>query len=252
MFENNNVSKIRTARGKCSNKYGYKMIQFCKENIFYILNGRLGYDKSVGGTTCRGISCIDYFLSNVSIFNYCSNFCVEEFCPLLSDVHKPVSLKLVLKENSFITSPSKENEINTKADVISWNNDCAEKFVDAIDILMLREIESKLDNLITNDFSKSGLDQIVHDIPRLFLDSAQTAFGEKLIPQHRKYSTTKNNSQPWYGRECKDARKEFIKAKNRYRGSKTDTNKFNMKTKGTYYRRVNHVHYRRHVDNNAN
>ena len=168
MFEKNNVSKIRTARGKCSNNYGYKMIEFCKENNFYILNGRSGYDKSVGGTTCRGISCIDYFLSNVSIFNYCSNFCVEQFCPLLSDVHNPVSLKLVLKENSFITSPSKENEINTKADVISWNNDCAEKFVDAIDILMLREIESKLDNLITNDFSKSGLDLIVHDISRLF------------------------------------------------------------------------------------
>ena len=154
MFEKNNVSTIRTARDKCSNNYGYKMIEFCKENNFYILNGRLGYDKSVGGTTCRGISCIDYFLSNVSIFNYCSNLCVEEFCPLLSDVHNPVSLKLALKENSCITPPSKENEINTKADVKLWNNDCPEKFVDAIDIVMLCEIESKLDNLITNDFSK--------------------------------------------------------------------------------------------------
>lgn len=133
-----------------------------------------------------------------------------------------------------------------------WNNDCPEKFVDAIDILKLCEIESKLDHLITNDISKSELDLIVHDISRLFLDSAQTAFGEKFRPQPRKNSTTKNNSQPWYGRECKEARKEFIKAKNRYKGSKTDINKLNMKTKGKCYRRVNNVHYRRHVNNTAN
>lgn len=252
MFEKNNISTIRSVRDKCSNNYGYKMIEFCKENNFFILNGRLGYDKSVGGTTCRGVSCIDYFLSNVSVFNYCRNLCVEEFCPLLSDVHNPVSLKLSLKENNFVGTPSVENEIKTKAGVKMWDNDCPEKVVDSIDILKLCEIESKLDNLITYDFGKSELDLIVLDISRLFLDSAQTAFGDKFRPQPRKNSTYKNNSQPWYGRECKEAQKEFIKAKNRYRGSKTDTNKLNMKTKGKYYRRINHVHYRRHVNSNAN
>ena len=116
-----------------------------------------------------------------------------------------------------------------------WNNDCPEKFVDAIDILKLSEIESKLDNLITNDFSKSELDLIVHDISRLFLDSAQTAFGEKIILQRHKYSTTKIKVNPGatenvrkHGRNSilfypitlegrRGTTEGIIKAKNRYR-----------------------------------
>ncbi|MEW8544141.1 MAG: reverse transcriptase family protein, partial [Candidatus Thiodiazotropha sp.] len=96
------------------------------------------------------------------------------------------------------------------------------------------------------------MDSIVNDISSLFLDSAQTAYGKKSRPYSDKNSTIKSNSQPWYGRECMEARKEFIKAKNRYSGCKTQVNKQNMKAKGKHYRRVNHIHYRRHINNNAN
>ena len=61
-LKKHNISTIRSVHDKYSNNYGYKMIEFCKENNFYILNGRLGYDNCVGDTTCRGISCIDYFI----------------------------------------------------------------------------------------------------------------------------------------------------------------------------------------------
>ena len=97
IFERNNICTGRTTQDKHTNNYGYKMIEFCRENSFFILNGRLGDDKTLGNTTCRHVSCIDYFVCNVNMFDFCCNLSVDEFCPLLSDVHRPISLKFRIK-----------------------------------------------------------------------------------------------------------------------------------------------------------
>ena len=38
--------------GRC-NTYGYKLINFCKKNSLFILNGRIGSDKALGKVTCN-------------------------------------------------------------------------------------------------------------------------------------------------------------------------------------------------------
>ena len=97
VFERNNICTIRTTHDMHANNYGYKMVDFCRENSFYILNGRLGDDRTQGGTTCRNVRCIDYFICNVNMFDFCCNLYVDEFCPLLSDIHSPISLKICFK-----------------------------------------------------------------------------------------------------------------------------------------------------------
>ena len=80
-----------------ANNCGNKMVDFCRENNFYILIGGLGDDRTQGGTTCRNVSCIDYFVCNVNRFEFCCNLYVDEVFPLLSDVHSPISLKVCFK-----------------------------------------------------------------------------------------------------------------------------------------------------------
>ena len=60
-----------------ADNYGKKMFFFLyfvgKIDSTSFKNGRLGDDKTHGSTTCRNVSCIDYFVCNVdlNIFVFC-------------------------------------------------------------------------------------------------------------------------------------------------------------------------------------
>ena len=70
------------------------MLDFCKCNNFYILNGRKASDKSIGPYTCKDSSTVDYFICSANILPLIIDFYVDDFCPTLSDVHCPVVLNL--------------------------------------------------------------------------------------------------------------------------------------------------------------
>ena len=110
-FETANISTQRTTTDKDTNNYGYKLIEFCKANSFYILNGRLGSDKNRGATTCRSASTADYFICDTKLFPFTVNLYmyVDNYCPLLSDVHNPVILEI-----DFNLSDVPTNQNNTK------------------------------------------------------------------------------------------------------------------------------------------
>ena len=50
----------RTNSDKSINNYGYKLIDFCKLNSMYIINGRPEGDNSPGACKCKKVSCINY------------------------------------------------------------------------------------------------------------------------------------------------------------------------------------------------
>ena len=58
----NKVSLRRQNPDKTTNAYGHKMIEFCENNNFLILNGRLGNDTSKLKFTCKYRSCVDYYV----------------------------------------------------------------------------------------------------------------------------------------------------------------------------------------------
>ena len=59
------ISLNRSNRDKHINNYGYRLLDFCKCNSLYILNGRTGRDKGIGKCTSKEVSTIDYFLSRL-------------------------------------------------------------------------------------------------------------------------------------------------------------------------------------------
>ena len=74
----------------------YKLVEFCKNNDIYLVNGRVGSDKAVGGLTCKGSSTVDYVVASAHMFKFIHGFDIIDFCNLYSDVHtcNPISFSI--------------------------------------------------------------------------------------------------------------------------------------------------------------
>ena len=93
-FECNKVSLVRKSADTSINVYGYQMLDFCRSNDLFILNGRFGEDKISPKLMCKDASTVDYFISSPQIFAHIADFHVHDFSPLYSDSHYPIALHL--------------------------------------------------------------------------------------------------------------------------------------------------------------
>ena len=66
---------------------GYWLIDTCKNNNLFIVNGRFGKDKGIGTTTFRDKSLIDYTLCSAGRFEILHDFEIVELDPVFSDGH---------------------------------------------------------------------------------------------------------------------------------------------------------------------
>jgi hypothetical protein len=90
------------------------LLDFCRKNNIYIVNGRVGKDKLIGECTCQDVSMIDYFLSSSKLFFHRLDFEIKIFSPNLSDVHSQlhITLKIPKKENALTADENERSERN--------------------------------------------------------------------------------------------------------------------------------------------
>lgn len=96
VFESYNILLKRIVQYTTVNNYGYKLIEFCKNNEIYIVNSQFGSGENIGGTTCKNSSTVDYVLSTTNVFRILQNFDVIDFCNFYSDVHIHISVFFIL------------------------------------------------------------------------------------------------------------------------------------------------------------
>ena len=140
-FENTNISTQRNNCDKTSNNYGAKFTEFLQENNFYILNGRTVGDL-LGQFTCNDVSVIDYFICSGNFFHLVDNLTVNEFCPLLSDVHCSVSLGMKLDPRYQCTCKTQDSN-----EPPMWNNNLAESFKTNLHYDELNDLDSNLNHV---------------------------------------------------------------------------------------------------------
>ena len=107
-----NIPRKRVSKDRGKNKFGKLLLEFCKENNFFILNGRLTGDEN-GNFTCKGSSVVDYCICNVQFLEHFCSLNVIDFCKLFSDAHSPLSLSLISRpsgDNSFLDDNQKYND----------------------------------------------------------------------------------------------------------------------------------------------
>jgi hypothetical protein len=64
-----------------------------KHNLF-IANSRVGLDRGIGKITCKNRSVIDYFISLQVYFLFIQEFDINDFNPILSDIHNSIHISL--------------------------------------------------------------------------------------------------------------------------------------------------------------
>ena len=81
-----NISLHRSIGDDICNNYGYRFVDFCKNKGLYIANGRCGEDCNIG----KGTSLVEYIVISHDLFPIVKMFIVDDFNPMLSDIHNPV------------------------------------------------------------------------------------------------------------------------------------------------------------------
>jgi hypothetical protein len=65
ILESLNIPVGRINKDSVKNHYGSRLLDLCKGNDLFIINGRIGNDKGIGKLTCKNSSVVDYVISSV-------------------------------------------------------------------------------------------------------------------------------------------------------------------------------------------
>ena len=217
----------RTNADKKVDTYGRNLIRMCKDLNLKIVNGRFGSDAGEGNFTCHkptGKSCVDYCVMSDCLLTYVSDFCVDTFDRLMSDVHSPICLDLKnvpLVKNEPLPMENCEKipyKSTWKPEAkIQYQNSFAES-----DIMHLTE--NILRQQLSDNPTKEEIDLLASDLTSVILDPAKKLGLCKKSPP-KKGQPRKSPHRSWFNVECENKRKKFFQAKNSVRKAQTPEEK---------------------------
>ena len=236
-FKNNGITMNRTSQDIKKNNIGYRIIDVCKNNNMFILNGRYGQDEGVGSFTFRDQSVIDYAITSRRGISILSDFEIQDLDRIFSDGHS--LLKVTIK----ITIPI--SKINPKIlkypHKPRWEQQKATIFSENIDETEIRNIESYIDSF-ESKILQQNIDEVTLKITNLYKQSAEKTFTKKSSPP----STVNIENKPWFGYRCKKARTLYNRARKRYQTCKNDRNKSSLHNASKFYKQTMNKYINEH------
>ncbi|CAG2184915.1 unnamed protein product [Mytilus edulis] len=167
----------------------------------YIANSRIGVDKGVGKTTCKNTSVVDYLLLSSKLFTLVKEFEIQQFDPLLSDVHS--AIHITLKSQS--TSHKNNSVTSDQTPKTRWHDNKRNQFVNTVHNKkeQLSAILNDLHTLHSSDHcTQHEIDKVVDSIGEILVSSANETFIKKT-----RTTTQRTNQKPWYTKQlCHDGK----------------------------------------------
>jgi len=231
-LDESNIQLNRNSVDHIINNYGRQFIELCKNNNFFIWNGRIGEECTRSKFTCKNTSVVDYFISTAQVFKHAVNFCVEEFCELYSDVHCPLYASIKTYHDINITA----NETTDKSppNIKLWNRSEPNLFNENLDMTKVTSIEEALNEIEKNEnASKSDIDKIVCDIASLFETTAKESFGTVSTTRQ---GTGRKTYNPWFNHACRQTRNKYHYTRRAYNRYKTPALKNELKIVSKEYK----------------
>ena len=219
------------------NNSGHRLLELCKLNEIIIVNGRLGSDKFKGDFTCKGVSVIDYVLVSVDLLKCITDFEVDLFDPLLSDVHSPISLALDIERDRQLTNESECEPIRVDTLQAKWMKEKSHLYRNNFDLNQVQSLSEELENI--TDFSNDSINNINIKIKNLLVGPAESAgIIKKRTVSNKKSSTlSKSSKKPWFNKDCQKLRTEYTKTKNIYKRFRTTRILTELKNKSKLLKR---------------
>ena len=245
-FEDDSVPLSRRNDDVTVNQYGNQLIEFCKNNNIFILNGRFGADSSK--LTCKNKSTVDYVLSTAFNFKMISAVHVLEFDSLFSDAHCPISVTLEMRNTQ--TQCTNMHYRNCDPEIRLWDADKRDLFTQNLNLEEVQNIDSILNSLsLKNEVNLDEINTIVGLIENLFMSNAELTFRYK-----RKVSETKQTQnklrKPWFTSDCYRARESYHKIRKLYNKYKSSYYKNILKQVSKDYKNKMASNYRRYKSAN--
>lgn len=229
MLEKYKIRLRRVSLDKKKNNSGFRLIDICKINNLSILNGRYGHDKNTGAMTFRDTSVIDYVLVSAKAFEILHDFQITDVDRLFSDGHSLLSVTVSTKHDK---TPC-QAVINETAHTSYLRPNEYECFVDNIDRAKVNQI---LNTLQTCD--NSSPPDIVNEIALQICDTFQQS-AAKIECSRVKNRPSKNpENRPWFGFQCKNARKKYHLAKRKHNACKSIVNKSALVSASRIYKKT--------------
>ncbi|XP_071138823.1 DNA-directed RNA polymerase subunit beta-like [Mytilus edulis] len=244
------IPRIRNSSDTVVNSYGRKLIQFCKNNNMYILNGRVGKDRVLGKPTSRSISVVDYILCTANILCKVDDFKVSDFCNLFSDIHAPLCLSLTV---NGCNATQGESEVITDKNVHigKWKHEKTIEYKNNIDVDKVNElllnVMSKYDDISSVD--QATVDSIVSDITTVLLSAAKDTFG--VFTKNSKNIGGEGNfsNKDWFNKDCKKVRQEFRKSRRLYKHYGSNLFKERLRQSEKHYKKVMDENIKKYNEN---
>ena len=245
------LNRFSSDQGRVNN-YGNYLLDLCKRCGIFICNGRIFSDRYIGRPTCKGSSVVDYLLSSPSMFDFITDFNVDDFDPLFSDVHSRILFTLSFSMSGKKLNEDKPEFINNTCTYIKWDPKKADNFVQELSMgsADMQRIEWSLCNIDQNTVTSEQVNSLVGDIGNLLIGTAEKVLGQG--KPHAPKLNTSGNYKPWFNKECREKRGKFQRARNLYHRVKSDANKAYMNEFAKEYRRALNCNFQKYREKCSN
>ncbi|CAG2184684.1 unnamed protein product [Mytilus edulis] len=188
-LETLNIDRKRKSMDTVKNRSGQKLLELCKGNDLFIVNGRIGDDKHE------------------------------------SDVHSPITTTLHMNEFTVVNDQIDNTcDSSVSCRVKKWDVSKKTSYVDNIDKEKLQVLYTDLEETLSDNLDKDKVNSFVSKLSNLFIESAKNTFGSRKDTQKRKSTNKKpKGDKPWFNEECRFERQNYRKLKRKLKFRKTDT-----------------------------
>ena len=209
--ENSNIARKRTSEDQVINENGKELLQLCRTNNLYILNGRVRPEVE-GSFTChtaRGNSVVDYVIAGERLVQFADSFHINDPSPLSDHNIVSASFKFV---RHVINDTARERNCPS----YKWKEEHKSLYMDNLNSPHVSNQLGILRDNLTTYSDINSLENNVNILSDVILTAAAPC---KVNHSHRSHCKTVV-SAPWYDKECSTNRVEYNKWRNAYNKSR--------------------------------
>ncbi|CAG2253464.1 unnamed protein product [Mytilus edulis] len=225
------------------NNYGHKLLEFCKNLDLYIVNGRISNDQLVGAVTTSKNTLIDYAIVSPMLFKCISYFNIENFDPILSDIHCPVVIHFdtsVILESVDTLSHDDNSNVVYKP---KWKNNNANVFLENLNDENIHDLVEKLENLDVNNINVETVNNVILNCNSIIKNAADKAdMIVEFKPKNSRPGVRSKKCKPYFNQDCYLKRKAYRKCKNLHWRLQRAETKENLIASSREYKRTLKVH----------
>ncbi|VDI33237.1 Hypothetical predicted protein [Mytilus galloprovincialis] len=230
------------------NNYGHKLLEFCKNLDLYIVNGRISNDQLVGAVTTSKNTLIDYAIVSPMLFKCFSYFNIENFDPILSDIHCPVVIhfdtSVILEHVESVDTLSHDDNSNVVYKS-KWKNNNANVFLENLNDENIHDLVEKLENLDVNNINVETVNNVILNCNSIIKNAADKAdMIVEFKPKNSRPGVRSKKCKPYFNQDCYLKRKAYRKCKNLHWRLQRAETKENLIASSREYKRTLNKQFR--------